>query len=261
MTAKKTVYYYQTFQDDFVTSPHQAVQLPADFDYQRVRWGPKLRSWLLRPWLRLFSYGYQHLVLHLHVENRQVLRQAQQQGIYLYSNHTQTMGDAFLAFMVLGRRRPWIIASPANWGLPGLRRILAAGGAVPLPQGRQQFINFQKGLAVAIQQGKAVLIYPEAHVWPYYTKIRPLPIAAFHYPTTTPAPVFAMTVTYQQRHWRQKPKRTVYLDGPFSADQTLTRVEQQRQLRDQVAQAMVKRSQTNNYHYYHYQPASTEKED
>lgn len=261
MTDKQTIYYYHSFQDDFVTSPQQQTQLPADFDYQRTRLGARCRSGLLRPWLRGFAWTYQHLSLHLQVKNRQILQPYRNQGIYLYGNHTQTMGDAFLPFMVLGQRRPWIVASPANWGLPGLRHILAAGGAVPLPVGRQQFINFQKGLQIAIQRAKAVVIYPEAHVWPYYSKIRPLPVAAFHYPATTKAPVFAMTVTYQQRHWGRRPKRTAYLDGPFFADPQLNRVGQQTQLRDQVAAAMQQRSQqSSTYDYYQYRPAKLPKE-
>ncbi|WP_125767099.1 lysophospholipid acyltransferase family protein [Lapidilactobacillus wuchangensis] len=259
-TKQPTVYYYHSFQDDFVTSPQQQTTMPADFDYQRTQFGARLRSWLLRPWLRIFAWGYQHLGLHLQVKNREILRPYQHQGIYLYSNHTQIMGDAFLPFMVLGQQRPWIIASPANWGLPGLRRILAAGGAVPLPVGRQQFVHFQAGLRTAIQQAKAVVIYPEAHVWPYYTKIRPLPVATFHYPATTKAPVFAMTVTYQRRRWSRRPRRTVFLDGPFFADDQLSRVAQQTQLRDQVAQAMARRTQANHYDEYQYRAATNRKE-
>ncbi len=44
-------------------------------------------------------------------------------------------------------------------------------------------------------------IFPEAHVWPYYTGIRPFGEAAFHYPVATGKPVYTMTVTYQRRRW------------------------------------------------------------
>ena len=45
---------------------------------------------------------------------------------------------------------------------------------------------------------KTILIYPEAHIWPYYTKIRPFPSTSFRYPIKFNVPSFSITTTYQK---------------------------------------------------------------
>lgn len=251
--SKRPVYYYENFTTDVVTSPAQQTTLPVDFDYARAGWAARLRTACLRPAVRLFAWGYQHCGLHLRIKNRRVLRPYRRQGIYLYGNHTQAMGDAFLPFMVLGGQQPLIVASAANWGLPGLRRILAAGGAVPVPTSPTATRHFLQGLRQRLARGQALVIYPEAHVWPYYTAIRPLTAAAFHYPSTLAAPVFTMTVTYQRRRLSVKPRRTVYIDGPFFPDEGLPRRQRQAQLQAQVQAKMTQRSQASTYQYATYQ--------
>lgn len=99
-------------------------------------------------------------------------------------------------------------------------------------------------------------IFPEAHVWPYYTGIRPFGEAAFHYPVATGKPVYTMTVTYQRRRWSRRPRITVFVDGPLRPDATLTRKAQQAQLAELVTQQMRQRSAASTYSYITYQRRS-----
>ena len=48
-------------------------------------------------------------------------------------------------------------------------------------------------------QGACVAVYPEAHIWPWYTGIRPFPDTSFRYPVMTGAPAVAMVTTYRRR--------------------------------------------------------------
>ena len=94
----------------------------------------------------------------------------------------------------------------------------------------------------AISQKKAVITYPEAHVWPWYTGIRPMKPAAFHFPITIEAPVFVATTTYQKTKFRKKPKITIYIDGPVKIPNNLSRKEKIRFLQNSVESIMKKRA-------------------
>ena len=99
---------------------------------------------------------------------------------------------------------------------------------------------------------KCVVIYPEAHVWPYYTGIRPFPASSFRFPVECGAPVFVMTTTYQKRKTGRTPKAKIYVDGPFWPDDSLKKKERQQHLRDQVYACMTERSKNSTYDYIRY---------
>ncbi len=91
-----------------------------------------------------------------------------------------------------------------------------------------------------------IAIYPEAHIWPYYTKIRPFDEKSFRYPVDFDKPVFSFTNTYQKRKFSKKPKMVTYVDGPFFPDASVPKKARQLKLRNEVYDAMTKRSQANN---------------
>ena len=97
-----------------------------------------------------------------------------------------------------------------------------------------------------------IVVFPEAHIWPYYTKIRPFKSTAFKYPIKYNVPAFCFTTTYQKRKFSKKPKITVYVDGPFYPDSNLRGKEQEIELRNQVYECMVERSKNSTDEYYKY---------
>ena len=102
-------------------------------------------------------------------------------------------------------------------------------------------------------QGHPVLIYPEAHIWPYYTAIRPFKSTSFRYPIKFQVPSFCYTTTYQRQGKKKKPKMVIYVDGPFYPNKDLLDIkEQQEDLRNQVYNCMVERSKNSNFQYIEY---------
>ena len=89
------------------------------------------------------------------------------------------------------------------------------------------------------------MIYPEAHIWPFYTKIRPFTESSFRYPIQNKCPVMCFTNTYQKRKLGKKAKIVTYIDGPFYADSSLKGKAQKVELRNRVYDAMVERSRNN----------------
>ena len=100
------------------------------------------------------------------------------------------------------------------------------------------------------------MIYPEAHIWPFYTKIRPFADSSFRYPIQYGCPVFCFTNTYQKRRFSKTPRIVTYVDGPFFPNENLDRKEKQADLRNRVYEAMCERSKMNNVELIKYVKAT-----
>lgn len=245
------VRYYENFDTDFVTSADQTLTLPPDYRWQQDK--PK-RAAIVYSLARLIGGAYCRLFLHVHVRGAAKVA-AISGGAFIYANHTQPVGDAFVPMLASRGHRAATIAAPANLAVPVLGRLLKLGGALVLPDNLHQLGAFNRELRSRYAAGNVITVYPEAHVWPYATMIRPFAAGSMHYPVASNAPVFAMTTTYQHRRIGHKPRITVDVDGPFWPDRNQTRKQQQSILEQQVRRAMQNRACTQNtYEYVRYEP-------
>lgn len=144
------------------------------------------------------------------------------------------------------------IVHPNNVSMPYLGRITPSLGAIPLPDDRAAYRNFLNCIEHRIEQKQCVVIYPEAHIWPFYTKIRPFTDTSFHYPVKLGMPVFCFTNTYQKRKFSKKPRIVTYIDGPFYADAALPVKEQKTDLRNRVYACMKEHSNANEVTWIRY---------
>ena len=71
-------------------------------------------------------------------------------------------------------------------------------------------------------------------------------------------PSYSLTVTYQKRRFGGRPRATVYIDGPFYPDETLSPRARAAALRDTVFRQMTQRSGLSNDAYIRYEPVETE---
>lgn len=250
MRGRKEIF-FQSYADDVVFSANQQYALPPDYRWVEESPAAVRRSRFLYAIALAFASVYCPLVLHVRVVGKEKL--PKQGSFYLYGNHTQPMGDAFTPAWICGRkRRIYVPISPANLGIPVLGRLLPNLGGLPVPEDTGRFKQFLKAMKQRTEEGNVMVVYPEAHVWPYYTGIRPFASGAFTYPVLWNCPSYCMTTTYQKRKWGRKPRLMVYIDGPFHPDPTVNRKAQKQQLREQVYSTMQERSKESNYAYYQY---------
>ena len=129
-----------------------------------------------------------------------------------------------------------------------LGNIVEMLGAIPIPGNKEAMKNFLEVIEKRIKDGNSVTIFPEAHIWPYYTKIRPFKTVSFKYPVQLNVPTFSVTNTYQSYGKNNDKVRIVtYVDGPFFPDdECKTMKEKQQNLRDKVYKKMVERGQNSN---------------
>ncbi len=183
--------------------------------------------------------------------NTQVLKNYKNCGYFIYANHTNQYGDGFCPALICFPKKPHIIVSSENINIPFLKHFSKISGALPLPDSISATKNFYSAMETILNENNPIVIYPEAHLWPYYTKIRNFPSSSFRYPVKFDKPVFTFTTVYKKSK-HKKPKTEIYVDGPFFPERNLNIKDAQQKLRDEVFFQMCERSKLNDCEYIKY---------
>ena len=175
----------------------------------------------------------------------------------MYANHTNPFHDVFGPALAADRRI-FTIISPVNLKLPGIGKYLPMIGGIPLGTNAEEKKAMNEAVDMRLKkQKKCLVIYPEAHVWPYYTGIKKFPAGdkSFKYAVRNDLPIFTMTTTYHKRKDKKHgdlPRMDVYVDGPFWPDKGKTDDENRAKLAKEAYDSMVKYSKKNSYEYFIY---------
>ena len=174
----------------------------------------------------------------------------------MYANHTQAFEDTFIPSLANYPKRNFLIVNPENISLKGTGWIVEMLGAIPVPSTVEATRGFLKEIEKRINQNHSITIYPEAHIWPFYTGIRNFKSVSFKYPVKLDKPVYSITNTYQ-KYGRKNDKIKIvsYVDGPFCPDKSLKIKEATEKLRNEVYEQMKERSKNSNIEYIKYEKA------
>lgn len=253
MKKRKIIYYRDERNDEFSTAVITPKRIDGTYRYCHDSLFKHFTHFF---WYRMvatpIAYVYTKLALGHKVVGRDKLKPYRKTGYFLYGNHTQIIGDAFIPSLLTYPQDCYVIVHPNNVSMPVLGRVTPSMGALPLPDDMEAYRNFLRAVDRRIDEGHAVAIYPEAHIWPFYTKIRPFSDESFHYPVKKNAPCFCFTNTYQKRRWHQKPRVVTYIDGPFFPDEALPRRAQKTDLRDRVYETMRQRARNSKVRWIRY---------
>ena len=245
-------FYYNDFTDDVVESRDQDYALPDDYEWVRKGWWNKVKYALAYALAFILAEVYLRLVLRAHFHSRKLLREYRKEGYFVYGNHTQPVGDPFIPIVGCLGRRVFGLAGTANLGVPVFGKLLPYMGALPVTATRIGQQKLSEAITTRIGEGKVVFMYPEAHVWPYYTQIRPFSNAAFHYQQQLEKKGFTLTTVYRKPKFGKRPRIDIYADGPFVPDKGLKPREQRQQLHDEVMASMQKHASLSDYEYVEY---------
>ncbi len=234
--------------DDFAGITRNRIRIGADFPFIH-----KSRIWnfaatiVYRGIMTPFAYLYCKLALGMRIVGKEKLKTAGKRGCFIYGNHTLMAGDAFLPNMVSFPKKTYVVVNADNLSVRGTRNWIQMSGALPLPTEPHGMRAFLSAMETRVREGHCIMIYPEAHIWPYYTGIRRFGKDAFRYPVRFDCPVFCTTVTYSKKRFGKKPRVTVYVDGPFNPDESLHPRMRDQALRDEIYTTMSKRAAANTY--------------
>lgn len=261
------VFYYESEEDDPIKTDEQVqkveVRLPEGYEFIPKHWWTRVYSAILFRLFWVFGQWYERRYWQAKFYGREKLKEAKGKGYVIYANHTNPFHDVF-GPAVAADRRIFTIISPVNLKVPGIGKYLPYIGALPLGKTKEEKKAFHEAVDERLRQKKCLVVYPEAHVWPYATKIRKFPAGdkSFKYATRNDLPIFTMTTTYHKRKDKKHgdlPRMEVYLDGPFWPNVNKTEDENRADLAKKAYDSMVKWSDKSTYEYFKYIKKSDKK--
>lgn len=252
-TKKKVFYYKDELNDEFSGITRNTIVIDKNYKYIRKNFLYKFIAFVIyRIIVMPFAYFYMKIKFHMKVENKKVLQSAKKESYFMYGNHTQLPGDGFIPNILNYPKHNAVVVNADNVSLPGTQNLMMMLGAIPIPNHLSGMRNFMDCISQNVKAKKSIVIYPEAHIWPYYTGIRNFKSDSFKFPVMYDKKTFSFTVTYQKRKFGEKPNITVFVDGPFVAPKDLSKKEREEYLRNCVYDAMVERSKESTYCFYKY---------
>ena len=250
----KTIYYEDELNDEFSKSSIEPRII--DENYKYVHKNPlwNLCSFVLQNILSVpIKILYAKIKFRIKYIGKEKIKPYKNEGYFIYGNHTQPFADTFIPSIPMYPKRNFLIVNPVNISLKGTGTLVEMLGAMPIPSNKSAMKNFLEAIKQKINKGYAITIYPEAHIWPYYTKIRQFKDVSFKYPIQLKKPAFCITNTYQSYGKNNKKIRIVsYIDGPFYPNKELTLKEQQKELRNKIYNCMEERSENSNIEHIKY---------
>ncbi|MBQ9279835.1 MAG: 1-acyl-sn-glycerol-3-phosphate acyltransferase [Clostridia bacterium] len=252
MEDKKIIYYENELVDEFSSAKIEAITIDEGYPYFHHSFWEFCSFCIQNIFSMPIKYWYAKLKFHIQYVGREKLKECKNSGYFMYVNHTQEFADTFIPSLANYPKRNFFIVNPANVSMKGLKKLVPLLGAIPVPGSLKAARNFIDILKKRIQKKQSITIYPEAHIWPYYTKIRPFKDTSFKYPVEFGVPIFTITNTYHQGRKAGEVKMISYIDGPFYPSKNLTKKEAQKELRNKAYQTMTERSKESTYEHIVY---------
>lgn len=199
MDNTKVIYYEDELNDEFSEVKIVPKKIDENYKYihKNVIWNAC--AFLLQNVISLpVKYLYAKIKFRIKYIGKEKLREYKNEGYFIYGNHTQSFADTFLISNVIFPKINYLIVNPENVSMKFLGNVVQMLGAIPIPSNKEGMKNFLCTIEKRIEKGNSITIFPEAHIWPYYTKIRPFKSVSFKYPVKLEKPAFCMTNTYQR---------------------------------------------------------------
>lgn len=252
---KKVIYYSDELNDDFAGTNIKTQTVDANFKFIHNGLFWRFFSFLIY-YLIVFPliWIYMKVFLRVKIKNKKALKKLRKQKFYMYGNHTGFI-DAFSPNIITFPNRNKIVVGPDTVSIKGLKNFTQMLGALPIPSnvsGLKKFIS-----ATQFYHKKYnIVIYPEAHIWPYYTGVRPFLDSSFAYPAKQNSPVVAFFTAYTKPKGLfscfRKANITLFVSDPIFCDENLSVKENQKMLRDKVYGFMLEKSKFSNFEVIEY---------
>jgi len=254
MEKHRYYYYFDELNDDFANNGIETVPLSDDYEYFPKSLAYRFFHPAANLLMLIFLMGVNAVTDGYRVHNAKVLkkRQDRKKGYFVFANHTTWIGDAVIHPTMAFPKQVYTVVHPDAISIKGASTAIRMLGAMPRPYSRTNFVRFMEASKRMYEEGNPVVIYPEAHIWPKYNKIRPFPEASFGIPARLGAPCFVKSTVYRLNS-KGHSYSEVYYDGPIYPDKTLSAKEAQKKLRDEVYDILCERTKDSKldtrYHY------------
>ena len=250
----KIAYYSDELRDDFNELGLSRPPVPENYKYKRTNPFNNFISAIFyhgiaKPIIGLFC------VCHgIRVKGKRNIKKLEGKGAFIYSNHV-SISDVFKfqAKVFFFGRRVNILGYSDSLSMPIVRNLTRALGYLPLPLkgDLKNSIALSDSMEFYVNEKKQyVLIYPEAHIWPYYTGVRNFRDGSFIYPAKSNAPVVPVVTIWRKPLIGKVPRQTVVILEPIFPLEGKTVTENKEYLHNETLRAM--QNYANNVPQYEY---------
>ena len=248
-----TIYYSDPLNDDFNDLGIERKDVPDNYKYKRENPIYNFFAWIEYHILAKMILGTFCFFKGIKVKGRKNLKEVRKKGAILYHNHT-TIIDAFQVQSYIDTyQRVNIVGFSDALNIPVAKYFVRGLGILPISSNPRKNKKLCDAIKFYLDKGQHILIYPEAHIWPYYTGIRPFLSTSFHYPAKYNVPIVPMCTTYRKGLFN-KPKETIYIGKAIYPKEELSIKENKEYLRDACYNYMVNISSSiNQYKYVNYE--------
>ncbi len=244
--------YYSSDNDEVIDFKQKTIKIDENYKYIHKNWFYRFWSWFTyRFFATPFAFITFKIFKKVKFHNAKILKQ-QKSGYFVYANHTNQFCDGFCPGLICFPKKPYIIVDSSNISIPIIGKFNQMWGALPLPSNIGATKNFYHAIEHILKRNNPIVIYPEAHLWPYHTKIRNFSSASFRYPIKFDKPMFIFTTVYKKKKHGKKPKLEIFIDGPFYHNKTLPEKVSQNNLRNVAYEKMNERVTLSDYEFIKY---------
>lgn len=221
----RVVYYEDEINDDFFTGK-QYNKTKIDSNYVYI---PKnIISRIINNIIYyIFSYPslsfYMYVIQGVKIKGKNNLK-GLKGGYMVVGNHTHYTDAYVVQLGISFPTKTYVIANANCVKIPIIGKLVKCLGGLPIPETFSSLKNFQQTVQNLLKNNKVVCVFPEAHIWPYYTGLRPFPISAFKMAASVEAPVVPIATVYKKRLFG-KPRAVVYVGKPIYYNKNLSMTE------------------------------------
>jgi len=244
---KRVIYYSDELNDDFAgTNIKEQKRVGNNFKYIHKGFFWKLFSAIVYYGVALWVFWiYQVVFKRVKVVNKKAIKKTHP-GRFFYGNHT-SIDDVYKPGLLVAPRQNKILANPDAVSIKGVSTLAQMMGVLPVPNDISGIKKFVESVSFYSNKKYDIFIFPEAHIWPYYTGVRPFVDSSFYYPVLLNRPVYAFFTAYTKPKGLfaryRKANAIIFVSEPFFPDQTKPKKEAQKELRNKVYAFMKECSQ------------------
>ena len=225
----KEIHWKDELNDDFDQVGLKRPEVPHNYRYLRKL---HVLSWMAYYFLAKPILGIYCFFHGIRVKNKKNLKPLKKTGYFLYSNHV-AIADVFkFSSYAINSKRVNIIGYSDALSLKAIRPLIRALGYLPIPDDIDNLKKLKVAIETLVNKKEVILIYPEAHIWPYYTKIRNFKDVSFSYPAEMKKPIVPAVTIFRGKP-NKKPKQTIVFGKPIYPNEELTPLENKKYLREQ----------------------------
>lgn len=158
------------------------------------------------------------IVYGLRIEGKENIKKLKG-GAVSISNHVLFL-DCAITGVAFGFKNIHYTTQENSFKIPVVRKLIKLLKAIPIPRSISNKKNFIREIDGALQKGDIVHFYPEASLWPYYTKLRKFKNGAFDFAVRNEVPVIPVLFTFRKtkgfrRILKKKPDITLKILSPM----------------------------------------------